>query len=168
MLPQKNAANKPTNIFIFMGDIMKKLTITVLTVLISFASLAQADIEVTGQKAKNISKALENAGAYFDCWTGHCGVMVSNLKCEMTGNSIGKRHYSCSFSFEDESNQIKDVTLTKQAAKTLFNAIAAAAESLKDCGMGQCSVEAEKVSTSNRNDGKDGTGFRATITPAND
>jgi hypothetical protein len=147
---------------------MKKLTISILAVLLSFASLAKAEIEVDGQKAKNLSKALEKAGAFFDCGAGHCGAEVSNLKCEMTGNSIGKRHYTCSFSFEGETNTTKEVSLTKQMAKTLFNAFASTAESLKDCGMGQCFVEAERVVVLHRNDGKDGTGFRATITPAND
>ena len=132
-----------------MGDIMKRIFLTVLSV-VSITTLAHAEISVSGIKAKKIALALEAAGAFFDSGMGKVGTEASEVKCLVTGNSVNQKSYSCTLSVQSETGDMKPVSLEGKSAKNLFRALATAGAD-GDCGMGKCSAEAQSVNVEYQN-----------------
>lgn len=122
---------------------MKKIVLTIVAAL-SVASMAHADVSVTGTKAKNIATALAAAGAFTDCGMGKCGTEASDLQCLEQGNSVDAQTYSCTLSVESETGAMKTVSIEGDAAKNLLSAIEDAGVQ-GDCGMGTCGAEAKSV-----------------------
>lgn len=150
---------------------MKKLSILVLSSLISVGAFANSGTAIKGKKAANVAKSFERVGAFFDCGGGTCGTEVSNIKCEMTGNSVGNRNFACTLTVTEESGENNTLVLFRghSAAKSIFNALATADNSLLDCGGGTCLLEAENVTvTYSMHAKKNSNKYSVTIIPAND
>jgi hypothetical protein len=111
-----------------------------------FSNFVHADNEVSvrGPRARRLTNTLSSSGAYSDCGAGTCELSVQNIQCLMTGNSVGRRHYNCTFLGSTEAGETVEIKISNKAAKSLY-LIFEKSGLEGDCGAGTCGIEAKSV-----------------------
>lgn len=108
-----------------------KLILVVLSLVFSFSlSLLAAGTAKTGRKpTSSDSKSGVKAQAMFealaatgigDCGAGTCEAEIAKLQCRVTGNSVGKHRFSCTYTDEDSSSS---ETIKGNNAKAIFKGL---------------------------------------------